>query len=160
MINLNDRRARYKTGVSQDGKKCSVKLFPRWDGPYPIAEAFAEQSQYHLDHGNNDKLHNMFNVNRLMPYVSSDVEKFPERGPARPESVIIGGGEEYFIAVILSKKRARGKQLLYVHWTGYPVNKWTWESLKTAEETEAFKFWEKGRESGGRSIFFLLTRAA
>ena len=155
MIDSMDRQARYKTGVSQDGKKetRSAKLFPRLDGPYPITEAFPEQSQYRLDLGTDDKSHNMFNIDKLKLYVSNDVEKFPEREPARHEPVIIGGGEEYFVEAILDAKRARGKRLFYVHWAGYPVDEGTWETLKTVEETEVFKLWEKGREAGGRSIF-------
>mgnify|MGYP001591889225 FL=1 len=156
MIDSKDCRARYKTGVSQDGKKetRSAKLFPHWDGPYPITEAFPEQSQYRLNLGTDNKSHNMFNINKRNLYVSNDVEKFPEREPARPEPVIIGGGEEYFVKAILDEKRARGKRLFYVHWAGYPVDEGTWETLKTVKETEVFKLWEKGREAGGRSIFF------
>ena len=155
MIDSKGRRARYETGVSQDGKKetRSAKLFPCWGGPYPITEAFPEQSQYRLDLGTNNKLHNMFNINKLKLYVSNDVEKFPEREPACPEPVIMGGGEKYFIEAILDEKHARGKQLFYVHWAGYLVDKGTWETLKTVKETEVFKLWEKGREAGGRSIF-------
>jgi hypothetical protein len=155
MNDSKDRRARYKTGVSQNGKKemCSAKLFPRWDRPYPITEAFPEQSQYRLDLGPEDKLHNMFNVDKLKLYVANDVEKFPNREPACPEPVIVGGGEEYFIKAIMDEKRERGKRLLYMHWASWPTDAKTWEVLENVEETEAFDVWEKSREAGGRSIF-------
>jgi hypothetical protein len=106
MINSKDRRVRYKTGVLQNGKKetCSAKLFPHWDSLYPITEAFPEQSQYRLNLSPEDKLHNMFNINKLKLYVTNDVEKFPDREPARPEPVIVGGGEEYFVEAIMDEK--------------------------------------------------------
>ena len=152
MIDSTDRHTRYKTGFSQKGKKetRSAKLFP---GPYPITEAFPEQTYYHLNLGADNKLHNMFNIDKLKLYVSNDVEKFLEREPLCPEPVIIEGGEEYFVEVILDEKRSRGKQLFYMHWAGYPVNEETWETLKTVEETEVFELWEKGWEVGGRSTF-------
>jgi hypothetical protein len=129
-------------------------LFPRWDGPYPITEAFPEQSQYRLDLGPEDKLHNMFNVDKLKLYVTNDVEKFTDREPARPEPVIVGGGEEYFVeAIVDEKKCVHGKRLFYVHWAGWPTDTNTWEALENVEETEVFDVWEKSREAGGRSIF-------
>jgi hypothetical protein len=150
MIDSKDRRARYKTGVSQNGKKetHSAKLFPRWDGPYLITEVFPEQSQYHLNLGPEDKLHNMFNIDKLKLYVTNDIEKFPDREPARPEPVIVGGGEEYFVEAIVDEKCIHGKQLFYVHWATWPTDANTWEALENVEETDVFDVWEKSREVG------------
>ncbi|GAA5881417.1 hypothetical protein JCM8547_003220 [Rhodosporidiobolus lusitaniae] len=46
LVSSRDRRQRFKSDKNKD--KRSAKLFPRYDGPYPVVAAFPSQSLYQL----------------------------------------------------------------------------------------------------------------
>ncbi|GAA5999160.1 hypothetical protein JCM11641_003028, partial [Rhodosporidiobolus odoratus] len=78
MVDLADRRARYKT---KGGDTRAAKLFPRWDGPYAVEEAYPATSTYRLTLPPSDRAHPTFHASKLKRYISNDPSLHAEREP-------------------------------------------------------------------------------
>ncbi|GAA5881029.1 hypothetical protein JCM8547_003592, partial [Rhodosporidiobolus lusitaniae] len=109
-----DRRQRFKSDKNKD--KRSAKLFPRYDGPYPVVAAFPSQSLYQLRLNDDDTTFPTFHISKLRRYVPNDPFDFPSRQPARPEPVDVQGVEEYKIEKIADERTRRGKREFMVKW--------------------------------------------
>ena len=145
MVDSSDRRSRYKTR-NQDSR--AAKLFPRWDGPYEIIDAFPETSTYRLALPPGDKAHPVFHSSKLKIYHENDPEKYAHRELPRPDPIDIDGGQEWVVEAIVDEKgKGRNKRFL-IKWEGYPDSENTWEPAANVEETEAMEIWEERRRRG------------
>lgn len=105
------------------------KLLERFIGPYPVKRVLSSTA-YELDLPASMRLHPVFHVHLLRPYVDSRAA-FPERVPyhARPAPAVEGNDAEpeWDVEAILNK-RTRGRKTYYlVKWHGYPMEEASWE---------------------------------
>jgi hypothetical protein len=105
------------------------KLLERFIGPYPVKRVVSSTA-YELDLPKSMRLHPVFHVHLLRPYVDSSAT-FPERVPyhARPAPAVEGtdAEPEWDVEAILNK-RTRGRKTYYlVKWIGYPMEEASWE---------------------------------
>ncbi|GAA5908929.1 hypothetical protein JCM5296_006825, partial [Sporobolomyces johnsonii] len=147
MVDSSDRRSRYK---SRGGDSRAAKLFPRWDGPYPVAESFLDTSTYRLSLSPDDRAHPMFHSSKLKRYIPNDASLFPSRQPPRPGPIDVDGADEYEVEAIVDEKGKGRTRRFFVKWRGYPESENSWEPLANVEDTEALDVWEAQRR-GGRS---------
>ncbi|CAL8465851.1 g5387 [Coccomyxa elongata] len=102
------------------------KLMPRYIGPYRVVKKIG-QASYELDLAANMRIHDVFHVSLLKPYV-------PGRGVHPPPPQLTDDGQvEYEMERILQHedRRYRGNKVrrwFYVHWKGYDRSHDTWES--------------------------------
>jgi hypothetical protein len=122
------------------------KLFPRWLGPFRVTEIINDVA-YRLDLPPSMKIHNVFHVALLKPYV------YGKRTPP-PVPIEVRGELEFEVEKILDHKEhvsAKGKNLtkhpvqrkFLVKWKGYTDEHNTWESeasLKHAPDALA-RYW-------------------
>jgi len=66
------------------------------------------------------KIHPMFHVSSLEPYHASTN---PRRIHDPPSPIEVNSGQEHEVEDILDSR-------ILIHWHGYDVNKYTWESIK------------------------------
>lgn len=145
MVDSSDRRSRFKSRT-QDAR--AAKLFPRWDGPYEILEAFPENSTYRLALPATDKAHPVFHASKLKVYNENDAKKYAQREPPRPEPIDVEGEQEWVVEAIVDEKGKGRHRRFLVKWQGYPDSDNTWEPLANVEETEAMDVWEEKRRRG------------
>ncbi|GAA5972537.1 hypothetical protein JCM11641_001890 [Rhodosporidiobolus odoratus] len=146
MVDSADRRSRYKT---KGGDSRAAKLFPRWDGPYPVEQANPSTSTYRLSLPPSDRAHPTFHSSKLKRYTSNDPSLYAEREPPRPEPIDIDGAPEYVVEKITDEKGKGRNRKFLVKWAGYPDSENTWEPLSNVEDTEAMDVREEIR--GGRA---------
>jgi hypothetical protein len=119
-----------------------AKLAPKHHGPFPIKQVLSPIT-YQLTLPHQWKIHNVFHVDLLTPYIEMDFH-----GPnyMRPPADLINDTEEYEVEQVLNLQRVgRGCKVQYlVKWKGYPT--WTTNGSmpKTCTQTR------RSMTSGGR----------
>jgi hypothetical protein len=102
----------------------SAKLAPKRHGPFPIKQVLSPIT-YQLMLPHQWKIHNVFHVDLLTPYIETD---FHSPNYTRPPPDLINDMEEYEVEQVLNSQRVgRGCKVQYlVKWKGYPDldNKW------------------------------------
>jgi len=104
----------------------ATKFNPRWCGPFKILEKIG-QVAYRLDLPSTMRIHPVFHVSLLKPYLAPTDD---ERSPPPPPPPIAGA--DVYEAERISNRRTitvNGKQQVQylVHWRGYPDYEATWE---------------------------------
>jgi hypothetical protein len=105
--------------LSFKGPGCR-KLLPRWVGPFKVAARVGPVA-YRLDLLPTMRIHPVFHVSLLRPYVSD--------GRVQPPPVAtLEGEEEFEVERILDhRSRHRNKTEFLVRWSGYGPEHDTWE---------------------------------
>jgi hypothetical protein len=118
----------------------TAKLAPKRHGPFPIKKVLSPIT-YQLTLPPTWKIHDVFHVDLLTPYVETEFH-----GPnyTRPPPDLINEEEEYEVERVLSSRRhGRGRKVQYlVKWKGYPDsdNEWVnWDDMNTDEALEDFR---------------------
>ncbi|GAA5826735.1 hypothetical protein JCM11251_002873 [Rhodosporidiobolus azoricus] len=145
MVDSADRRARYKT---RGGDVWAAKLFPRWDGPYPVEVAFPDTSTYRLSLPPSDRAHPTFHSSKLKRYIPNDASLHANREQPRPEPIDVEGEKEFKVEAIVDEKGQGTRCRFLVKWEGYPDLDNTWEALSNLEDTAALELWERRGELG------------
>jgi hypothetical protein len=101
------------------------KLSPIFIGPYTITEVVSSVA-YKLKLPHTMKIHPVFHVSKLKPYLEDDGE-FPGRKHPNPAPEIIDGEEEFEVEEILDRRVRRNQTQYLVKWVGYPDHDNTWE---------------------------------
>jgi hypothetical protein len=99
------------------------KMAPKQEGPFKIEEVLGPVT-YQLKLPTTWKIHNVFHVILLKPYIETEVhgETF-----SRPILDILDGEEVYNVETILKHQR-RGRSYQYlIKWEGYPISEASWE---------------------------------
>jgi hypothetical protein len=118
----------------------TAKLAPKCHGPFPIKKVLSPIT-YQLTLPSTWKIHDVFHVDLLTPYIETDFH-----GPnyMRPPPDLINKEEEYEVEQVLSSRRhGRGRKVQYlVKWKGYPDsdNEWVnWDNMHAEEALEEFR---------------------
>ena len=101
----------------------SEKLDMVWIGPFTIVEQINDAS-VRLDLPDSLRIHPVFHVSLLEPYVSNTI---PNRVVAPPPPVILDESEEFVVSEILDSRIFRGKLQYLVQWEGYGPSDNSWE---------------------------------
>jgi hypothetical protein len=123
----------------------SAKLAPKRHGPF-IVKRVLSPITYQLTLPHQWKIHDMFHVDLLTPYIETNFH-----GPnyTRPPPDLIDGEEEYKVKSILKSRRyGQGRKVQYlVKWKGYADsdNEWVnWDDMHADNTLEEFK-WRQPR---------------
>ena len=92
-------------------------------GPFKITRVI-QTTACELDLPSTMKIHNVFHVSLLEPYIASSSLCPPTTAP---DPVIIEDEQEYIVSDILDSRKLRNKLHYLVHWEGYPVKDRSWE---------------------------------
>jgi len=124
------------------------KFLERFIGPYAVKRVISSTA-YELDLPKSMRLHPVFHVHLLRPYIDSKAS-FPDRVPYHPRpapAVQSTNAEPEWEVESVLNKRTRGRNTYYlVKWKGYPMEEASWEpeehlsnsqeEIKTFEERE------------------------
>jgi hypothetical protein len=118
----------------------TAKLAPKHHGPFPIKKVLSPIT-YQLTLPPTWKIHDVFHVDLLTPYIETD---FHSPNFMRPPPDLINEEEEYEVEQVLSSRHhGRGHKVQYlVKWKGYPDsdNEWVnWDNMHTEEALEDFR---------------------
>ncbi|GAA5974798.1 hypothetical protein JCM11641_007268, partial [Rhodosporidiobolus odoratus] len=141
-IKIGEARDALAAAKTKGGDVRAAKLFPRWDGPYPVKAAFPSSSTYRLTLPPDDRAHPVFHSSKLKRYIPNDALLHSTREPPRPEPIDVEGEKEYVVEAIVDEKGKGRKQRFLVKWEGYPDSDSTWEPLGNVEDTAAMEVWE------------------
>ena len=108
----------------------SKKLSHPWIGPYPIIKAVPPMSYKLKLPTSLTRLHPVFPVVKLHPYLDDPISGRKPAPPPDPQ--LVDGYMQYTVEKILNSKMVRGKLKYQVQWTGY--NDPTWEPAETIEK--------------------------
>jgi hypothetical protein len=118
----------------------TAKLVLKHHGPFPIKKVLSPIT-YQLTLPVMWKIHDVFHVDLLTPYIETDFH-----GPnyTRPPPDLINEEEEYEVEQVLSSRRhGKGHKVQYlVKWKGYPDsdNEWVnWDDMHAEEALEDFR---------------------
>jgi hypothetical protein len=118
----------------------SAKLAPKCHGPFTIKQVLSPIT-YQLTLPHQWKIHDVFHVDLLTPYIETDFH-----GPnyTRPPPDLVDGEEEYKVESILkSRHYGRGCKVQYlVKWKGYSDsnNEWVdWDNMHADKALQEFK---------------------
>ena len=108
----------------------SVKLLPRYIGPFPIIQV-RNRNAYTLQLPPRFEMHPKVNINRIRRYVDGD-EQFPDRviQDFKPPADRVGdanGAEEWEVEAILGERGTGARKRYLVKWKGWPMWECTWE---------------------------------
>jgi hypothetical protein len=127
-------------GCNLKTEQPTAKLAPKCHGPFPIKNVLSPIT-YQLTLPPTWKIHDVFHVDLLTPYIETDFH-----GPnyTRPPPDLINEEEEYEVEQVLSSRRhGRGCKVQYlVKWKGYPDsdNEWVnWDDMHAQEALEDFR---------------------
>ena len=121
------------------------KLMPRYIGPFKIKKRIGETA-YELELAKNMRIHDVFHVSLLKPYV-------PGRGYIPPPPELTEDGHVEFEVEHILQHEDRGyrggksRRRYYVHWRGYDRSHDTWEpeaNLTSCPE-KVREYWEHVR---------------
>ena len=113
------------------------KLAPKCYGPFEILKKVSKVA-YKLRLPKQMKIHNVFHVNLLFPFIHTKAY-----GPAfsRPTPELVNDEEHYEIEEIIdARRKGRGHKLEYlVHWKGYPASERSWVTSQDLDAPELLK---------------------
>lgn len=112
------------------------KFSAKWCGPFKISQVISSTA-YRLDLPASMKIHNVFHIALLKPYVPS--KKFPGRNFIRPPP-LSGTSDTYLVERLLDRRHLKiGNEIIpqyLVQWQGYPLYEATWEPLSNLTGTQ------------------------
>jgi transposase InsO family protein len=112
----------------------SQKLDVKRMGPFRILEVVGDaKSAFRLELPHQMKIHNVFHVSLLEPYLENT---FEGRVQAPPPPEEVDGVEEFQVKEIVDSKVSRRKLLYLVEWEGYGPNDRTWEPVEHLTHAE------------------------
>lgn len=116
------------------------KLGPKFAGPFKIIDAVGTQA-YRLALPAGSRIHNVFNVSLLEPYIS--------RGGEQPaEDLRLADDEgEWEVEKVIGEKTKKGKKYFLLHWRGWPAEYDQWEPQENCTHvSELIKEWRESRK--------------
>jgi hypothetical protein len=118
----------------------TAKLAPKRHGPFPIKKVLSPIT-YQLTLPPTWKIHDVFHVDLLTPYIKTD---FHSPNYTRPPPDLINEEEEYEVEQVLSSRHhGRGHKVQYlVKWKGYPNsdNEWVnWDDMHAEDALKDFR---------------------
>ncbi|SCV70638.1 BQ2448_3400 [Microbotryum intermedium] len=137
LLDSSDRRKRLHTR-----QRRAAKLMDRFDGPYCIVKAQPEISSYTLQLNGDNTALLLFHTGKLKTYRENDATLFPNREPARPGPVDVGGEPEYVIEDIVDERTRAGKRQYLVSWVSWPLDSDSWEPVEALDNMEALDWCE------------------
>ncbi|SCV69336.1 BQ2448_2356 [Microbotryum intermedium] len=137
LLDSSDHRKRLHTR-----QRCAAKLMDHFDGPYRIVKAQPEISSYTLQLNGDDTAVPFFHTGKLKTYRENDVTLFPNREPAWPGPVDVGGEPKYVIEDIVDERTRAGKRQYLVSWVSWPSDSDSWEPAEALDNTEVLDRWE------------------
>ncbi|KAH9133769.1 hypothetical protein AeRB84_020226 [Aphanomyces euteiches] len=116
------------------------KLVPRYIGPFEIVEVInLNAMRLKLPH-NMNRLHDVFNVDRLKHHVANSSRFSGRPIPKVTPHILDDEGDELFMVEALLKKRQFNRKTEYlVKWHGLPEHEATWEREKNIKHVSHFK---------------------
>ena len=98
------------------------KLWPKFIGPFEVVDRVGELS-YQLNLPEEYKIHDVFHVSLLKPYLQSDSVQ-----ETRPPPLFFSGGQPEWEVEDVIRRKGVGRNIRYeVKWKGYPSSENTWE---------------------------------
>ena len=117
----------------------SRKLSAKWCGPFKVSQVIS-RTAYKLDLPASMKIHPVFHISLLKPYVPD--HRFPGRAFARPPP-IAGTTDTFLVERLLDRRQIKvGSKFVrqyLVQWQGYPLYEATWEPLENLVGTHVRK---------------------
>jgi hypothetical protein len=118
----------------------TAKLAPKRHGPFLIKKVLSPIT-YQLTLPTTWKIHDVFHVDLLTPYIETD---FHSPNYTRPPPDLINDEEEYEVEQVLSSRRhGKGCKVQYlIKWKGYPEsdNEWVnWDDMHAEDALEDFR---------------------
>ena len=151
-----------KTLTAPTDRDTKWKLRDQYYGPFVITEAIhgdggGEPVAYRLRLPVQWKVHNVFSVDKLQPYIAADEKRWPSRRQIPPPpTTIVAGQKEYVVEKILDHRDVtvrRGRRPVpqrqwLVRWAGYDRTHDSWateEDLNTGGINSAWRTYEDRR---------------
>ena len=100
------------------------KLALKRYGPFTVTKKISNLS-YQLKLPPTWKIHPIFHVSLLTPYILTDTNPNATEQPLPP--IMIDNAEEFEVESILRHRTTRGRLEFLVSWKGYPLSEATWE---------------------------------
>ena len=85
---------------------------------------------YKLELPSSFKIHDVFHVSKLKPYVPASSFHPDRKENPRPSPFLIGQSEEFEVEKLVDKWIFRGRTQYLVHWLGYEDSERTWVDVK------------------------------
>jgi Chromo (CHRromatin Organisation MOdifier) domain len=112
--------------------KDARKLVARYTGPFEVLEVVSPVA-YKLDLPSHMRVHPVFHVSTLKPYLDPG-QTNPQRRVPAPEIVMTDSGPEHEVELVLAKRErrvGRGLRIEYlIKWKHMPESENTWEPLR------------------------------
>ena len=118
-------------------KNRTRKLMPKYIGPYKVVDAHPAESRYTLDLPPELKarrIHPMFHVNRLQPFLRNDDKVFPRQEVCTYYDFGDTKDDEWLVDGIIAHRWEGNTISFLVQWN---LGDTTWESYPTCKELEA-----------------------
>ena len=115
-------------------------------GPFPIIGQVGSSS-YRLGLPSSIRIHPVFHVSLLEPYVANT---FPRRVVAGPPPIEVDGVLEFEVQAVVDSRIWRHKLQYLVDWVGYDASDRTWEPADALANTDAIANFHKNFPSRPR----------
>ena len=150
MLSTFHRRREFQ----KKGERRAAKFFPRWDGPYTVAEANSSSSTYTLDMDGHNTIFPTFHSSELKFHIPNNKSLFPNRDHPRPGPVLTSDGlEEHEIKSIINSRRKGHSWQFLVRWIGFGPEDDEWLSARVLEDCEALdKWYVQGGDGPSRNL--------
>jgi hypothetical protein len=128
----------------------SRKLSPRRYGPFKVIKQISKVA-YQLQLPPSMKIHPVFHIDRLIPFVST---KAYGQAYSQPPPELIDGEEEYEVNEIIrhrTKGRTRAREY-FVSWKGYPSSENSWVKAKDLHAPELIAEYHQARRIDIRAL--------